>query len=242
MAVSPCPKLLTKASNLIELTKFLHQFLAFIKIAHEFIIILFTYLLLLFLPFFLVFNLNFWLFVFLHVFLFFLTFYALIVQFLTFLFRCLPDLRFILVHEVFYDGVWTFHIHGNISPHRDFHFHCRNYNNLAEFLPLLFKVLRFVCFVFLKADLFHFEIVIMMKVFYHILTFLHLLIDLFSLYVLFIARFTYISTINLVLNVYRFQIFLNYCFSARNELVSLRCPNSLRHLHFVHLGIKLNLI
>ena len=105
MDVLPCPKLLIREANLIELTKFLHQFLAFIKIAHEFIIILFTYLLLLFLPFVLEFNLKFLLFIFLHVFVFFLAFYALIVRILTFLFRCLLDLRFTLVREVFYDGV-----------------------------------------------------------------------------------------------------------------------------------------
>ena len=242
MDVLPCPKLLIREANLIELTKFLHQFLAFIKIAHEFIIILFTYLLLLFLPFVLEFNLKFLLFIFLHDFVFFLAFYALIVRILTFLFRCLLDLRFTLVREVFYDGVWTFHILGNIFRYRDFHFHCRNYNNLAKFLPLLFKVLQFACFVFLKADLFHFGILIMMKVFYHILTFLRLPIDLFFLCVLFIVRFTYISIINLVLSVCHFQTSLNYCFSARNGLTSLRCLNSLKHLHFVHLGIKLNSI
>lgn len=242
MVVLLCPKLLTMEANLIELTKFLHQFLAFIKIAHEFIIILFTYLTLSFLSFILKFNFNLWLFVFLHVFVFFLTFYALIVLFLRFLFRCLLSLKFILTHEVFFDGVWTFRTRGNICRYRDFHFHCRNYNNLAKFLTLLFKVLRFIIFSFFKVNLFHFRILIKMKVFYHILTFLHLLIDQFSLNVPFNAHFACILTINLVLNESHFQTFLNYCFNARNVLAFFLCLNSLKHLRFIHLGIRLNSI
>ncbi len=137
MVVSLCPKLLIMEANLIKLIKFLHQFLAFIKIAHEFIIILFTYLTLSFLSSILKFNFNLWLFVFLHVFLFFLTFSALIVLFLRFLFQCLLSLKLILAHEVFFDEVWTFHIRGNIYRYHDFHSHYHNYNNLVKFLALL---------------------------------------------------------------------------------------------------------
>ena len=99
------PKLLTREASLIGLARFLRRPLAFIKIAHEFIIIPFADRPLLFLLFVLEFSLCFFLFVFLRVFLFFLTFYALIARFLIALFRCLLGPRFILVRVVFYDGV-----------------------------------------------------------------------------------------------------------------------------------------